>query len=55
MYKNYKIDFTAFNLLDEPTENKPQKSDKSNYDKSNFFISETADNSKIEIERFIKE
>lgn len=129
MYKNYKFDFTAFDLLGEPIENKPQKSDKvkrnwenrfqrwcnkmfereetsigkcgnggicdycadnsygrpcvralnlmlrekrlsidySNadflqvwngscwkYDKSKFASSETADNSKIEIEQFIK-
>ena len=130
MYKNYKFDFTAFDLLGEPIENKPQKSDNKvkrnwenrfqrwcnkmfereetsigkcgnggicdycadnsygrpcvralnlmlrekrlsidysntdflqvwngscwKYDKSKFASSETADNSKIEIERFIK-
>jgi hypothetical protein len=36
MYKNYKIDFTVFNLLGEPTESKPQKSDKSDKVKRNW-------------------
>lgn len=36
MYKNYKFDFTAFDLLGEPIENKPQKSDKSEKVKRNW-------------------
>ena len=36
MYKNYKFDFTALNLLGEPTENKPKKSDESDKVKRNW-------------------
>ena len=36
MYKNYKFDFTAFDLLGEPIENKSQKNDKSDKVKRNW-------------------